>query len=332
MKKFIKAVLLILVAAALIFLFVFNDPNDILENIKVQLGFPSSVETFKPEYEILEEGYIQPDTVKSLINPESKNILLVGVDESGILFDTICIASIDSKANIIKLIQIPRDAYVPYSQTITDSLKEKDLYTSKGMFKINASDYVGNTLSYPEGKFKDRGMDFLRAVFIELLGVDFSEYVIMSFDGFEKIVDAFGGVDVTVNCDLRNEKGQLVIPEGKQHLDGQQALFYARARHLYDENGNMIPTSGDTFRKENQVQMMTEMLKEMATPSNVTKLPDVLNTLKKEVKSSFSTKDILNFSTTAVKISKGDYTIESHVITGTLSDPMNDGASYVTIS
>ena len=73
----------------------------------------------------------------------------------------------------------------------------------------------------------------------ELYGLDIKYFVEVNFQGFMKVVDALGGVTVNVQVPVSDDRypgiaGQLervYIPSGIQHMDGLQALRYARSRH-----------------------------------------------------------------------------------------------------
>lgn len=64
-----------------------------------------------------------------------------------------------------------------------------------------------------------------------LTGIRIDEYVVVDFDGFRKIVDAVGGVDVCVPTAIKDKDSGLDIPAGNSELDGDQALAFVRNRH-----------------------------------------------------------------------------------------------------
>lgn len=328
MKKFLVFVLIVVVIAVI--LASCTSIKSSLTDLLVSWGLINQND--QPQsYKILKPDYVQPKTVKDLIKRGTKNILLIGLDDTGILYDTLCIANIDQKDNIIKLIMIPRDTYIPYNDTYIQTMTDKNL-VSKGIYKINIANYVGKKLEYPKGDFGDSSINFTHDVLSELLGVKFDDYVLVNFNGFKQMVDAVDGVDVTVDTDIRDFTGQLVIPAGVQHLDGEKALFYARTRHLYDENGNIIPTTGDAYRKVNQLSMMKEMAKQIFKIGSVTRIPEIVQSFNENVKYSFTPAEITSYGIIGIEISTDKYTIETHMITGDSADPLNDQASYVIIN
>ncbi|MEU6846684.1 LCP family protein [Streptomyces sp. NPDC046716] len=66
--------------------------------------------------------------------------------------------------------------------------------------------------------------------FEDLTGVRVDHHMVLDFTGFEKVVDALGGVDVKVPQRMRVPGGKVVLDEGEQHLTGKQALVFVRGR------------------------------------------------------------------------------------------------------
>jgi LCP family protein required for cell wall assembly len=133
------------------------------------------------------------------------NILILG--ENGGLTDTIMIASINPSLKTISLISIPRDLYV------------------EGR-KINEI-------------AKEFGRDTLGVYIHDITGLVIHHYVTVQFDGFKKIIDALGGIDINVGKDIEDKNYPVgdgtvetfSIKAGWQHMDGETALKYARTRH-----------------------------------------------------------------------------------------------------
>ncbi|GHF13731.1 transcriptional regulator [Streptomyces fumanus] len=64
-----------------------------------------------------------------------------------------------------------------------------------------------------------------------LTGVRMDHYIEIDFSGFAKLVDELGGVTVTVEEDIDDDKSHLHLDAGTHHLDGEQALGLARTRY-----------------------------------------------------------------------------------------------------
>ena len=65
------------------------------------------------------------------------------------------------------------------------------------------------------------------------LGIPINHYVSINFDGFQHVIDALGGVDMSFPLPLRDSySGLNIVTTGCQHLNGAEALAVVRARHL----------------------------------------------------------------------------------------------------
>jgi LCP family protein required for cell wall assembly len=73
------------------------------------------------------------------------------------------------------------------------------------------------------------GIPYQRLVVERMLGIEIDRYALIDFVGFQKLVDAVGGVPVTVPTDVV-ANGQVLFAAGPQSFDGAQALAYARYR------------------------------------------------------------------------------------------------------
>ncbi|MFF0090584.1 LCP family protein [Streptomyces canus] len=64
-----------------------------------------------------------------------------------------------------------------------------------------------------------------------ITNVRMDHYVEIDFSGFAKLVDALGGVTVTTDEDIDDDDSHLALKAGTHHLNGKQALAFARTRH-----------------------------------------------------------------------------------------------------
>lgn len=64
-----------------------------------------------------------------------------------------------------------------------------------------------------------------------MTGVRVDQTVVIDFGGFTRVVDALGGVGVTLPTAVNDPKSGLALPAGRHWLNGTQALAYVRARH-----------------------------------------------------------------------------------------------------
>jgi len=163
-----------------------------------------------------------PDVVEK---KERVNILLLGIDQrendpGPWRTDTMILVSIDPATGSAALLSIPRDLWVTVP--------------GYGENRINVAHYLGDLRDYPGG-----GVALAKKTVWYTLGVPVHYYVRINFTGFEKLVDAIGGLTIDVKEPIHDESypdgnyGTIVvdIPAGIQQMDGQTALRYARSRH-----------------------------------------------------------------------------------------------------
>jgi len=152
--------------------------------------------------------------------------MLLGGDrlpgQTGWRTDTMIYVRIDPKNKIVGMLSIPRDlwVYIP----------------GYGYNRLNTADYAGESDGYPGG-----GPALLNQTLLHNLGIGFDHYVRVNFEGFQRIIDILGGIDVDVECavelwgadpDRPGEWKQIgYVPAGMQHLDGLTGLRYAQCRY-----------------------------------------------------------------------------------------------------
>jgi polyisoprenyl-teichoic acid--peptidoglycan teichoic acid transferase len=162
---------------------------------------------------------------------QTNNILVMGKDQrpddGAWRTDTIMIVAVDQKANQVGVISVPRDLYVEIP--------------GMGLGRINQADHFGETSKYPGG-----GPALLRRVLTETLGIPTQRYVRIEYDGLSRLVDALGGVTVTLDCPLYertpndsspNGVVDWSLPAGPVGLDGVTAKKFATYRYATTDFG-----------------------------------------------------------------------------------------------
>lgn len=192
-------------------------------------------------------------------------MLLLGTDgrpgEETYRTDSIILARVDPTDKEVTLISIPRDtAYVYKGSTV----------------KINAV-------------FSYGGSDDMVQAVNDLCGVQISEYAEINFDGLKALVDAVGGIDIYVpegdGVD-DPEAGPVVIEPGQQHMDGEAALTFSRARHQFAD--------GDYTRMRHQRMVLGALAEKILNNLDVTTVPGLMNQLADMVKTSLNVTDIVS--------------------------------------
>jgi LCP family protein required for cell wall assembly len=186
-------------------------------------------------------GTIGPEITEQPIpqwdGKERLNVLLVGVDEQDGNFntDTMITVSIDPQTHQVVMFQLPRDTVdVPLPPGPV-----RDYYGAVYPGKINSFAANANRADWFPGNTRThtRGLNGLKAILGNLYGLDIKYYVLVNFDGFKDVVNALGGVTINVQVPVLDDnfpdhgrKLRLYIPAGIQHMNGAEALRYARSR------------------------------------------------------------------------------------------------------
>ncbi|MGW5196808.1 LCP family protein [Streptomyces spiralis] len=92
-------------------------------------------------------------------------------------------------------------------------------------------------------------------------GLHIDHYVEIGFGGFANIVDAVGGVEMTIDEPFKDKWSGADFKAGKQKLNGEQALAFVRTRHAF--------AASDLQRTKNQQKFLSALAHQVATPSTV---------------------------------------------------------------
>lgn len=212
------------------------------------------------------------DNVEPLYNQDIINVLLVGQDrregEGRARSDSMILASINSVKNTIHLTSFMRDLYVQIPGGYADN-------------RINAAYSMG-------------GVDLLSATLEKNFGIQLDGIVEVDFGQFETIVEILGGVDVEMNSEESNYMNYSEYQAGPtqpgwNHLNGYQALIFARMRKL----------SGNDFgRTERQRRLLMAIADSLKTASFV-QVKDLINQVLPYVTTNLTDDQILSYATSA---------------------------------
>lgn len=207
------------------------------------------------------------------------NILVVGSDQRGEsysygLADVIRLVRVDFVNPRVTVLEIPRDLWVEIPD-IADNLNGQDHE------KLNQAYLYGNRgFGYTNDPAQGPGL--LSRTLTLNFGTQIDHYAAVNMKTFVKIVNAVGGIDVylpkAVDGRTAEDRSQrLVFPEGEHHLDGDRALTLARIR-----------ISGVFNREENQDRVICALRDKLASPSVVTKIPDLIKSFRDSVQTDLS--------------------------------------------
>ncbi len=206
-------------------------------------------------------------------------VLLMGVDSRGTLHDpglntdVMTLVTIDPISKTAALLSVPRDLYVPLPGTNIQN-------------RINAA-YAWGELKQLAGG----GPAYAEETVTYNLGVPLQRYAIIDFNGFKKIVDAVGGVDIDVPHEIIDYEYPtpdygtevLKIPAGRVHMNGELALKYVRTRHQ----------DSDLGRLQRQQQVMLAIRDKALSIGSLDKVPQVLNAVGDSLATDLTLPEIL---------------------------------------
>lgn len=228
---------------------------------------------------------IEEDYGSIIVSDKITNILLIGTDERSKdergRADAIMIATIDEKHRGIKITSIARDTYVNIP---TKNRKEK----------------INHAYSYG-------GASLLKETVESNFDIEISNYVRVNFNSFTEIIDALGGLELDVKKSELNELNKFIPEcyeasskkkpikyideEGKQTLNGYQALSYARIR----KNDSAIE------RDRRQREVMQSLMNEFSQ-MNLFEIPKVINAITKYVTTDMKPSEMLKYAQKVLKM------------------------------
>ena len=102
------------------------------------------------------------------------------------------------------------------------------------------------------------------------LGVSVAHLVVLEFDGFRRVVDAVGGIDVTLPAPIRDpHAGLLLLSAGRVRLDGQDALAWVRARRAEVlVEGRWVPEPDGAKRRADRARLVVGAIAARLSPTH----------------------------------------------------------------
>jgi len=279
-KQYILLIIILSISAGAFLLFPSFEREDFDTDIveDISSGTISTTTTLNDESNSSIEEEIEDDTEvfetsiydTLLVNNETNRIdekfisyLIIGSDERSLASSASRGTASGSRADVIMMVLIDKNSN-PSLISIPRDLLVKDPCT-KNIQRINAS-YEKNECGSSE--------ENLSAVLLNITGLKVNHFVKFNFEGFEEIIDSFGGVEVCVN-ETQREGFSFEIQKGCNILSGEIALNWVVSRNtevldgekIVDENGNDIsewkPMSGvsDLTRVKKQQAIIISLMK-----------------------------------------------------------------------
>lgn len=233
----------------------------------------------KVHYELSKEMKNQDLIESSGTVTKPFTILLMGVDSTSDRLnanaafngDTLMIITFNPHTLSATVFSIPRDTYVPIA-----------------CLKNNDSSKINSSAAY--------GTQCVINTVENLIDIDINYYVKINFKGVVDLVDALGGVDVTVPdkinfCEQNSKRSfkkedLLCIKSGHQHMNGEQALAFARHRKT-------LP-AGDFQRVQHQQLVVEGIANSAKSISSINDFYSILDAVSNNMDTNMSTNEMLN--------------------------------------
>ena len=174
--------------------------------------------------------------------------------------DVNLILAVNPAKNKILLLNTPRDFYVPLAMN-----GKLDKLTHAGLYGVNESIH---TLE-------------------KFYNIKFNYYARINFDATSTIIDQLGGVDIHIPYVVNTYHGHRHYEPGNYHLNGNEALDFARERVSISWAG------GDRERGRNQEKILTALIQKLQSDkTNLTRLDQIFNSIAKNIQTNFTPDDL----------------------------------------
>lgn len=220
------------------------------------------------------------------------NVLLLAIGGEGHsgenLTDTIMLASIRPSDHSVALMSIPRDLYV--------QLPGEQYFT-----KLNA------VHAYAEAKKSGSGPDAIRQKIEQITGQPIDYYARVDFTGFKEMVDAVGGVNITIENSFFDYWHKIAFSKGTETMNGERALAYVRARYIEG------PEGGDFKRAARQQQVLLALRDKVFsvnTALDFNKLSGILDSVSNNVRTDMDLWEMKRFYEMARQVDRSRVTTQ----------------------
>lgn len=253
--------------------------EDLFLHVRVLKMIPYTEKIFATE----PDGTVVPDVTNTPFA-----VYISGTDtRSGVAYssrsDVNILMIVNPVTKQVLLVNTPRDYYVPNSA----GKGAKDKLTHLSLYGVDCSI---NALE-------------------ELYGIEIGYHAKINYTGFEKVVDAVGGITIYSEEAFTTKIGKTYIHVGENRLDGVKALNYARERKNV--------TGGDNGRGRNQMKVITAIMKKATSGTTIiSNYSAILESLSGLFTTNFEMSEI----SMLVKMQLDDmasWDVKSYAVTGT---------------
>jgi len=196
------------------------------------------------------------------------NAGISGDDNEGARSDTTFIMHVSGDRTRIDLVSIPRDVLITIPKCLEPDGTTVIPEAGWSNMGFNAAFAYGSD----HGDSNSGAACTIRAV-EAMSNVRIDAFVVADFAGFAAIVDSVGGVDIDLPCPVSSpEAGNLNLPAGMNHLNGDEATNYMRAR-----KGKGLGDGSDLQRIERQHQLLMNLVNKVLGLNYFTQFSELYN-------------------------------------------------------
>ncbi|MBO1299848.1 MULTISPECIES: LCP family protein [unclassified Enterococcus] len=203
----------------------------------------------------------------SIDDQEPFSVLLLGLDTGGLgrteqgRSDTMMVVTVNPQQKKSTIISLDRDIYT-------------NIVGYGTVDKLNHAYAFGGV---------EMAMDSIE----QLLDIPIDHYVTINLDGMKDLIDAVGGIEIDNKIDFTLDG--VHVPEGKQTVDGETGLAYARMRHEDPE--------GDIGRQARQREVVTKIVNKVVSLDGVSNYRKLLDAAGNNVTTDLDWDDMLDIAT-----------------------------------
>jgi LCP family protein required for cell wall assembly len=196
------------------------------------------------------------------------------------------VVAVDRNTNQVGIVSIPRDLYVDIPGHSKD--------------RINAAAYIGEKTSYPGG-----GAALVQRVLEDNVGIPTQHWVLIRQEGLVNLIDALGGVTVTLDCPLYEAAPDqasatglktFTLPAGQIHLDGATAKKFATYRYVESDFG----------RIKRQQQLIWAIRNRALQTNILPRIPELWQALSETFKTDLGLSDVVKLAALGARLKAQD--------------------------
>jgi LCP family protein required for cell wall assembly len=189
--------------------------------------------------------------------------------------DLIRYIRIDFDNKKVAMVSIPRDLWISTPHLATLGIEHSRL----GLVYY----YLEQATTGDQKLIAKTATDAVAQALFDNYGVPPTKFIYFDMKDFAYVIDALGGIDINIPYDIA--LNPYSFKAGQQHLDGQNALIYAR---LLPSNS----TEWERFQRQNII--IKALLAKVILPANILQIPGIYEQLKNDIVTDLSPVQILN--------------------------------------